>query len=333
MRVNPKSWCEMRVSSVIKSAVYGGIGILLCGASLAAELDEIHALIRQGHYGVAIEGLSAFLKTSPGDPQARFLLGVALAEDQQNEQAIAVFTDLTEDYPQLPEPYNNLAVLHASEGNYIKARDALLVAINAHPNYATAHENLGDIYAKMAGVAYDKALQLDGSNSAARAKLTLVDELFSPSAAAVEVAKLPSKSTAATTVVALSAVESTTMDTSSTGDQANARQQVLTILVEWAAAWSSQDAERYLSYYAQDFDPANGLDRDQWQASRFKRIAGPRFIDVKLSDAQVNFEGTGKAHVTFTQQYQSDTYQDVVRKEVLLSNDNKQWKIIRESSL
>jgi tetratricopeptide (TPR) repeat protein len=49
---------------------------------------------------------------------------------------MAVFSKLTEDYPELPEPYNNLAVLYAQQKQYDKARTALEMAIRIHPGYA-----------------------------------------------------------------------------------------------------------------------------------------------------------------------------------------------------
>src|SRR4029077_13377674 len=91
------------------------------------------------------------------------------------------FTSLTEDYPELPEPYNNLAVLYASKGKYDKPRNPLARAIRTHPSDAIAHENLGDVYAKMASEAYDKALQLDRSNAAAQTKLAMIKDLFTGS--------------------------------------------------------------------------------------------------------------------------------------------------------
>ena len=93
-------------------------------------------------------------------------------------EAIQVFTGLTEDFPELPEPYNNLAVLYASLGNYDKAKSALELAIHTHPSYATAHENLGDIYAQLASRAYDRALQLDKNNTTAQVKLAMVKDIF-----------------------------------------------------------------------------------------------------------------------------------------------------------
>jgi ketosteroid isomerase-like protein len=80
----------------------------------------------------------------------------------------------------LPEPYNNLAVLYAGQNQFDKARTALEMAIRTNPSYTTAHENLGDVYAKLASQAYGKALQLDASNTAVPPKLAVIRELFNP---------------------------------------------------------------------------------------------------------------------------------------------------------
>ena len=156
--------------------------VLLSGAVRAADdLEESNKLLRQGNYAQALDRVNAFLNANPKDAKARFLKGLILTEQGKSGEAIKIFTALTEDYPELPEPYNNLAVLYASQGEYAKARTALEMAIRTHPSYATAHENLGDIYAKMASQAYDKALQLDRNNKAAQTKLELIKELFSNS--------------------------------------------------------------------------------------------------------------------------------------------------------
>jgi len=94
------------------------------------------------------------------------------------DAAIATFQALTEDYPELPEPYNNLAVIWAQRGEYDKARKALELALTTRPDYAIAHENLGDIYSRMASAEYDRAIALDKTNKSAQAKLALVRELF-----------------------------------------------------------------------------------------------------------------------------------------------------------
>jgi len=124
--------------------------------------------VKQGQHAKALERVNQYLAQKPGDPNARFAKGLILAEQNKTKEAIEVFSSLSKDYPELPEPYNNLAVLYASQGQYEKAREQLEKSIRTHPSYATAYENLGDVYTKLASQAYDKALQFDSSNSAAK---------------------------------------------------------------------------------------------------------------------------------------------------------------------
>src|SRR6186997_1684265 len=163
-------------------AVALGTGIPTAFAAPADDLKDAQRLYGQGKLAPAMEKVDAFLKVQPRDPQGRFLKGLVLTEQKRVPEAIQVFTGLTEDFPELPEPYNNLAVLYASQGNYDKAKSALELAIHTHPSYATAHENLGDIYAQLASRAYDRALQLDKSNASAQLKLSMVKDLFAPKA-------------------------------------------------------------------------------------------------------------------------------------------------------
>ncbi|WP_018076455.1 tetratricopeptide repeat protein [Thiobacillus denitrificans] len=145
---------------------------------LADEIQEINLQFRTGDLGGALDHANRYLVHNPGDARARFLKGLILADQGKTNDAINVFTGLTEDHPELPEPYNNLAVLYASQSRYEAARNALETAVRAHPDYATGHENLGDVYAKMAAIAYGKALVLDSRNATAQAKLTLIQNML-----------------------------------------------------------------------------------------------------------------------------------------------------------
>jgi len=145
---------------------------------LTPELAEASRMIREGEYVPALAKIDAVLATDAKNPQARFLKGVVQTDRSETEAAIATFQALTEDYPELPEPYNNLAVIWAKQGQYEKARRALELALASRPDYAIAHENLGDIYARLASAEYDRAIALDKANKSAQAKLTLVRELF-----------------------------------------------------------------------------------------------------------------------------------------------------------
>ncbi|GAA5181089.1 hypothetical protein GCM10025771_27110 [Niveibacterium umoris] len=141
-------------------------------------LPEVQALMKQGQLPAALEKVDQILAVKPKDPQARFTKGIILTEMNRLNDAAVVYQKLSEDFPELPEPYNNLAVIYASQRQYEKAKAALELAIRTHPAYATAHENLGDVYAKLASQAYDKALQLDSANTQAQTKLALIRDLM-----------------------------------------------------------------------------------------------------------------------------------------------------------
>src|SRR5258708_9051155 len=145
----------------------------------ADELQDIDRLLKQGQPAQALERVDQYLSQKPKDAKGRFIRGLILVEQNKTAEAIEVFTALSRDYPELPEPYNNLAVLYAAQGQYEKARQQLEMSIRTHPSYATAYENLGDVYTKLASQAYDKALQFDSSNSTAKNKLSLIRDLIS----------------------------------------------------------------------------------------------------------------------------------------------------------
>src|SRR5215468_352358 len=146
---------------------------------LSPELAEASQKIRDGEYVAALAKIDAVLATDAKNVQARFLKGVVQTDQGETDAAIESFQGLIEDYPELPEPYNNLAVIFAQQGKYDKARRSLELALAARPDYAIAHENLGDVYTRLASVEYDRAVALDKTNKSAQTKLALVRELFS----------------------------------------------------------------------------------------------------------------------------------------------------------
>lgn len=184
------------------ASLLGALLIGCAGAAIAAPADDIKEALKlydQNKLEPALTKINAVLVALPKDAQARFVKGNILTGQNKTAEAIQVFTGITEDFPELPEPYNNLAVLYAGQGNYEKAKAALELAIHTNPTYATAHENLGDMHAQLARRAYDKALALDKTNTTAQSKLTMVRSMFpgtkgataavTPTPAPVQVAK------------------------------------------------------------------------------------------------------------------------------------------------
>jgi len=166
------------------------LAAVLVAAPAAARADDVadvKQLLRAGQTAQAAAKLDASLALKPKDPELRFLKGVMLTESGHATQAIDVFVALIADYPELAEPYNNLAVLYAAQGRYDKARVALEAAIRGNPRYTTAYENLGDVYARLAAQAYSRAEQLDPAHAAALApKLAQLQGLFKLAPAAAQ---------------------------------------------------------------------------------------------------------------------------------------------------
>jgi tetratricopeptide (TPR) repeat protein len=322
---------------------------LLCAGALvlaplparADNVQEAARLMKQGQLGPALEKTEQALAAKPKDAQARFLKGLILTEMGKQNDAIAVFTKLTEDYPELPEPYNNLAVLYAQQRQFEKAKNALEMAIRTHPSYATAHENLGDIYARMASQAYDKALQIDSSNASAQTKLAMIRDLMSVSArpAMLAARTVPAKSSAPAVPTPAAKAEPALVAKTETAEQASsaadpkqppeARAEVEKAVRDWAAAWSRKDVKAYLAAYARDFQTPGGEARDTWEAERTRRINKPEPIQVGIENLQIALEGD-RATARFRQHYKSGKLKTAAGKTMVFVKRDGRWLIQQE---
>lgn len=327
--------------------------LALAGVAEADEYGDVNQLLRSGKNAEALAKADQYLAGKPRDPQMRFLRGVILTEQGRTNDAIATFLKLTEDYPELPEPYNNLAVLYAGLSQFDKARAALEMAIRTNPSYATAHENLGDVYAKLASQAYSKALQLDSGNTAVQPKLALIRELFAPAprgarpaaaapaaAPAPAAAKAPTPATAAVqkaapTAAAPAAAPAAAVIAAAPAAAAapatSASREVEAAVQAWARAWSSKDVAGYLAAYGKEFDPPGSQSRQAWEEERRNRIVGKSRITVRLSDVSIAVNGS-KATARFKQAYSADSLNVSSRKTLELQRSGDRWVIVRENT-
>jgi Flp pilus assembly protein TadD/ketosteroid isomerase-like protein len=338
---------RLNAARLLTSAV--SIALLALAPAVRADtLQDISKQIKQGQHAQALEQIDKYLAGKPKDAQGRFLKGIVLTEMNKPNEAIAVFSKLTEDYPELPEPYNNLAVIYAQQKQYDKAKQALEMAIRTHPSYATAHENLGDIYARLASQAYDRALQIDSSNSSAQNKLALIRDLMStasrpgkPSkpiaeprpAEPVKVAEAPkpapapvaaAPAVAAPTPVPVAAPVATP---AKPADDTSA--EIAKAVGLWAAAWSRKDVKAYLGAYARDFKTPAGETRAAWDAERQKRINKPGAIQVSFENLRVSVDGD-TATVKFRQHYKSASLKTSSNKVLLMGKRDGKWQILQE---
>ncbi len=319
-----------------------GLGTSMAWAQ-TEDYAEVNRLLRSGQLAEALAKADQYLVGKARDPQMRFLRGVILTESGKTQDAIATFSKLTEDYPELPEPCNNLAVLYAGQSQFDKARAALEMAIRTNPSYATAHENLGDVYAKLASQAYSKALQLDGTNPAVAPKLSLIRNLFAAdtrpgaaasvaaaSATAKPASPAPAAPVAAATKPAVPAAAPAAAPVAPAG-AADAQREVEAAVRTWAGAWSSKDMSGYLGAYASSFAPPGGQARKAWEADRRARIEPRARIGVDVSNLEVTVEGD-KATARFRQDYTSDTLNVTSRKTLDMVKSGNRWLIVREST-
>jgi tetratricopeptide (TPR) repeat protein len=355
-----------RLTTAITACTTLCITVLLVGMSfavLADENEDVAKLYQQGNLGKALEQADAYLATKPKDAQMRFHKGLILTEQKKTMDAIRVFSSLTEDYPDLPEPYNNLAVLYASQGQYDKAKGALEAAIRTHPSYSTAHENLGDIYAKLASQAYGKALQLDNRNAGAQTKLAMVKDLFASkpgrsgktqtaaaapatsaltSESAEEISTKPSRKTAENAAAKtepadkpadksvpekIAVTEKSLPETPAVSDSSS---EVIKTVNAWAKAWSEKDIPAYLAFYGTDFRAPGGVARGTWEKGRRERISKPKSIEVAVVSPKISFIDDTHARVSFKQSYHSDAIKSNTLKILEMSKTGDKWFINQE---
>lgn len=296
-------------------------------AVFADDFADVDRLFAAGQFADAAHRADQSLAARPQDARMRFLKGLILSEQGKNTEAIDVFNKLAADHPELPEPQNNLAVLYSKQGQYDQARRALEAAIRTNPSYATAYENLGDVYAKLASQAYSKALQIDGTNNAKVApKLSMIRGLFSPQATAGRTVASATPAPAPASVTAPAPVPPAPpapkpAATDTQGPQAAA--------IAWADAWSRKDLDSYFAAYTRDF--SGGKTRKAWEEERRARILGKRSISVALTNFDVEVKGD-RATVEFHQAYRADALKVASRKRLDMVLVSGHWLIQKESS-
>ena len=242
-----------------------------------------------------------------------------------------------------------------------KPRSALEAAIRTHPSYSTAHENLGDIYAKMASQAYGKALQLDNRNAAAQTKLAMIKDLFATRSArnpnrSQLLQHLPSRvsrgqessekisgKTAEKAAVKAEQAEKPVSEKTAIGTAVAEKpspekqaasgdsSEIIKTVNAWAKAWSDKDVTAYLAFYATDFRAPGGVSRASWEKARRERIPKPKSIHVAVVNPRINVIDDTHARVTFKQSYHSDAIKSNTLKTLELVKTGDTWLINQEN--
>lgn len=288
---------------------------------------------------------------SSAEFEKKFAQAQNLALKGEIEQAITAYTSLIKLNPQHPEIYNNLAALYLKQKNTKQAKHILEQGIYAHKGYGALYESLTAINVAMAREAYSKALQIDlkpadiaitslslNDNKPDRKKSTIVISKTNNPTENKKVldVKPDVKSKSMVKAKPLGEVKRTSV--------ANKLKQIPvkreknteaieTILLAWSAAWSAQATDVYLSFYHSHYKPSNGLSRKGWVQSRRLKLKKPKWIKVGLSNFNIERNDGRQAVVKFKQSYQSNTYQDLSSKRMVLLYTESGWRIFQEKSI
>jgi tetratricopeptide (TPR) repeat protein len=273
-------------------------------------IDKLRTMILSSP-SIALTEINLLLETNPNDHNLLFLRAVSQTKLERKKLAIETYKDLIERHPNLPEPYNNLAVLYAEQNNLAKAKEILQKALKTNSTYSIAHINLGDVYTRMASAAYRKAFELDKS-PVANNKLQLINELFSYSPN-MQQKKL-----------------TTTHSEPSTQTKKKNLEDLAFLVEQWKSSWENKDLEAYFSTYSKYFKLKGEMNYKKWKKIRTEKIINKKEINIELTKISYKYKD-GFWFVSMNQAYSSGNYSDKEEKTLVIINEFGSYKIIEEN--
>ena len=160
-------------------ALLAAMGMPCARASLA---DDVNALLAAGQRTEALQRTEQALLVAPRDAQTRFVHGVVLMELGRDAEALELFTRVAQEYPELPEPLNNIALLHARAGRLDAARLALESALRNDPGHRAARANLAEVHLMLAVAAWEQLGRSAPLDARLARRLEAVRALLAPAA-------------------------------------------------------------------------------------------------------------------------------------------------------
>ncbi len=326
-------------------------------ASLTA--NDVNPLLRSGRSDEAISNINEALKTSPKDYNLIFLKAVILAGRNNVAEAQQLFKQLSVEFPDRPEPLNNLAVLLAREGRFDEARSLLDRAMLTDPKYAQIQRNIGDLNAKLASQAYNKALKKNTTIQSAQLSFlrdlagqailapvtlapvtlaqntvtqnTVIEPLPNPVVKGSVVKTAPSAPTLTEkpiTAEVPAPLKDPKNETVAPARSDRLEKSVLDATQKWAQAWSARDVDQYLAYYDKQFS-GKEQSRSVWEGDRRNKILGKKRIQVDVQMPKMSISGA-RATVSFSQIYRADALNIRSRKTLVWVQQGNSWVIVDE---
>ena len=289
--------------------------------------------------GLFFSSISFAVVDKENEFRQKFAQAQSLAAQGQIVKAVSAYQAIIRSNPIFPEAYNNLAALYLRQGKPKEAKHILEQGLHANIGYGVLYESLTAINVAMAREAYSKALQIDliaspisiaslslPKNKAQTRKNTIrISKVEKP----VVVEKVAIKEKVIAQVNPALKIKRVTRSQVEEGNS----QSVEKVLHAWAAAWSAQAVDIYLSFYHNKYKPRNGMSQKNWIQSRKYRLTKPRWIKISLLDLKIKKQGKRQAVVNFKQVYKSNSFNDMSYKQIVLINTNSGWRIFRENNI
>jgi len=334
----------MRLRSFILCCV---VGACFVEPVFANELKQLQVQAQSGQADAAkiLKDINVYLQRSPDDFQALFLKARMLERNGRNADAKRVYRRLIKIRPASPGAYNNLARILVAEGDLNAAQALLEKAMRTHSGYATVYNNLNKIYVAMARDSYGKALQI--KQTPARISITELNTALEPMIKTMVLAAVkpglnvePRRKDKQSKIqpakvnlqAQLAKVVASPIATSAKTENSLVRNEIVTTLEGWAAAWSEQATDVYFIFYADDYHPP-GISRSVWEKERRARLKKPSWIRIGLESIDVKSLTLREAKVELIQDYRASNYHDKTRKEFKLRQTADGWRIIAERNV
>jgi Flp pilus assembly protein TadD len=149
----------LRVSSRLLTSLCALALLLVLPPAQAALADEVAALLSQDRKADALARTQQALLVAPRDAQTRFLHALVQLELGRDAEALDGFTQLSQEFPELPEPLNNIALLQVRAGKLDAARVSLEAALRNSPSHRAARANLAEVHLMLAVAAWERLAQ------------------------------------------------------------------------------------------------------------------------------------------------------------------------------
>lgn len=289
------------------------IALLFCSLCVtpvfsATPIEEIQRLIGQNLFSLAAIRGDQILIEQPTNPKIQFLTAYAYQMDRQMDRAKELYEGLVREYPELPEPRNNLAMIYLDKGDSDKASQLLIDALNTHSSYSMAYNNLGRIYRSIASATYRKAVSESNQPvESPRIELIALSNLSLPDPPVIVIQP------------AISSVV----------NSANVQTLLIEQVEKWAKSWNNKDFPAYISFYSANHSPSFNT-HIAWVEHRRNRIMRPGTISVVVSDIEIRSQDENSAIINFKQIYDSPNYSDKVLKQIRFRRIGSTWKISDE---